>query len=436
MEAALATPRRADAEDAIRQGYNILILSDRDVSAGAAADPGAARHRRRAPAPGAQGPAHQRRASSSRPAPRARCTTSRCSPATAPRRSTRTSRWRRSPTLADGRARGVDRQGVAEALHQGDLQGPQQGDVQDGHLDLPVVLRRADLRGRRPAAGVRRQVLHRHREQRRGHRPVRGRRGVRAPAPRSRSATIRCCATRSTPGGEYAYRDPRRGAHVDAGLDRQAAARDARRTATRRTRNTRRSSTTRAAAEDAARPVRVPRRPRDAGPARRGRARRGDRQALRHRRDEPRLDLDRGAHDARHRDEPHRRQVEHRRGRRGRGRYAPSAASGDVAGRRHRGAIASTRRCRPATACARRSSRSRRAASASPPSTWRPPTRSRSRWRRAPSPARAGSCPVTRCPSTSPSCASTAHSLGYIEMGVKPGIVFTSLMSSPRSSSS
>ena len=41
-------------------------------------------------------------------------------------------------------------------------------------------------------------------------------------------------------GGEYQYRDPRRGAHVDAGLDRQAAARGARRTATRRTRSTRR----------------------------------------------------------------------------------------------------------------------------------------------------------------------------------------------------
>ncbi len=33
------------------------------------------------------------------------------------------------------------------------------------------------------------------------------------------------------------------------------------------------------------------------------------------------------------------------------------------------------------------------------------PTRSRSRWRRAPSPARAASCPATRCPNTSPSCA-------------------------------
>ena len=73
-----------------------------------------------------------------------------------------------------------------------------------------------------------------------------------------------------------------------------------------------------AQAEDAARPVRVQDRRAHAGAARRGRAGEGDRQALRHRRDEPRLDLDRGAHHARGRDEPHRRQVEHRRRRRGR----------------------------------------------------------------------------------------------------------------------
>ena len=42
--------------------------------------------------------------------------------------------------------------GVGQALHQGDRQGAAQGDVQDGHLDLPVLLRRADLRGGRPAA--------------------------------------------------------------------------------------------------------------------------------------------------------------------------------------------------------------------------------------------------------------------------------------------
>ena len=58
----------------------------------------------------------------------------------------------------------------------------------------------------------------------------------------------------------------------------------------------------------------------------------------------------------------------------------------------------STRRARhrarrQATRCARRSSRSPPAASASRPSTWRPPTRSRSRWRRAPSPAKGGQLP-------------------------------------------
>jgi glutamate synthase (NADPH/NADH) large chain len=36
------------------------------------------------------------------------------------------------------------------ALHQGDRQGHPQGDVEDGHLDLPVLLRRADLRRGRP----------------------------------------------------------------------------------------------------------------------------------------------------------------------------------------------------------------------------------------------------------------------------------------------
>ena len=71
-----------------------------------------------------------------------------------------------------------------------------------------------------------------------------------------------------------------------------------------------------------------------------------DRPALRDRRDELRLDQPRGAHDAGDRDEPHRRQVEHRRGRRG-GRSASS-------------------RCRTAIRCARRSSRSPRAGSASP----------------------------------------------------------------------
>ena len=40
----------------------------------------------------------------------------------------------------------------AEELHQGGRQGHAEGDVQDGHLDLPVLLRRADLRRGRPVS--------------------------------------------------------------------------------------------------------------------------------------------------------------------------------------------------------------------------------------------------------------------------------------------
>ena len=81
-----------------------------------------------------------------------------------------------------------------------------------------------------------------------------------------------------------------------------------------------------------------------AGADRGGRAGGEHRQAVRDRRHVVRLDLARGAHHARHRDEPHRRQVEHRRGRRGGG---PLQAAAE-------------RRL----ACARRSSRWRPAASA------------------------------------------------------------------------
>ncbi len=80
-------------------------------------------------------------------------------------------------------------------------------------------------------------------------------------------------------------------------------------------------------------------------------------QALRHRRDEPRLDLDRGAHDARDRDEPHRRQVEHRRGRRGRRALSRRNARRPERdqGRRHAGRHARTRAHR-----ARRAAQGRR----------------------------------------------------------------------------
>ena len=103
------------------------------------------------------------------------------------------------------------------------------------------------------------------------------------------------------------------------------------------------------------------------------------------RRDELRLDQPRGAHDAGDRDEPHRRQVEHRRGRRG-GRALQAAAErrldalGDQAGR-----LGPVRRHH-------RIPRQRRRAC-------------RSRWRRAPSPAKAANCPAARSTRRSPGCA-------------------------------
>ncbi len=98
---------------------------------------------------------------------------------------------------------------------------------------------------------------------------------------------------------------------------RCAAARRSRSTASTRRRSTRTPRARRrcAACCRSARPT--ARRGLARDPARAGRAGERDRQALLHRRDEPRLDLARGARDARDRDEPPRRALEHGRGRRG-----------------------------------------------------------------------------------------------------------------------
>ena len=68
-------------------------------------------------------------------------------------------------------ARQARQEGSRQALHQGDRQGPAQGDVQDGHLDLSVLLRRADFRRGRAEGRIRRQVFHRHGNPDRGRRP-------------------------------------------------------------------------------------------------------------------------------------------------------------------------------------------------------------------------------------------------------------------------
>ena len=99
--AGLAQAPRADLHPGVG-GHRGRRPADRAVAArrheGLRADPVAAAHRRRPPAPGpASAPAPASGSSSSR-ATRARCTTSRCSSATARPRSTPTSRWPPSRT--------------------------------------------------------------------------------------------------------------------------------------------------------------------------------------------------------------------------------------------------------------------------------------------------------------------------------------------------
>ena len=111
----------------------------------------------------------------------------------------------------------------------------------------------------------------------------------------------------------------------------------------------------------------------------------------------------RGARDAGGGDEPHRRQVEHRRRRRGRAPLSRELRGipikdGDTLRSRHR---RRSRRRHPAEgrrfAALEDQAGGVRRASASRRNIWSSPTRSRSRWRRARSPAKAASCRDTRC---------------------------------------
>ena len=242
--------------------------------------------------------------------------------------------------------RGAHARGSGQALHQGDRQGPAQGHVEDGHLDLSVLLRRADLRCGGPQVRFRRQIFHRHQHPGRG----RGTGGDRARDRRAaQPSLLRCaCVARGARGRRrICLSRARRGAYVAAASGRRSAACRPWQPAREVPRLRQADQRADRAAADAARHVPHQDRRGDgpqADPARSGRARQGYRQALLHRGHVVRLDQPRGAHHARHRHEPHRRQVEHRRRRRG----SPTATS----------------RCRTATRCARRSSRWPRAASA------------------------------------------------------------------------
>ena len=243
------------------------------------------------------------------------------------------------------------REGNRQALHQVDRQGPAQGDVQDGHLHLSVLLRRADFRRGRPASRISSANIS----------PAPPPASKASAWPRSRrrrcgatatpSAMRRSIATALDVGGEYAVARARRGSRLDR-------ARRCRRCSTRCAATCRTSTAPSPSVSTSS--------PSGCSPsaACSGSSRREDDgrkpvpieevepaknivQALRDRRHVVRLDLARGAYHARHRHEPHRRQVEHRRRRRG-GRPLQAAAErrfhalGDQAGRlrplrRHRG---------------------------------------------------------------------------------------------------
>ena len=275
----------------------------------ARADPVAAGRRRRPPAPRARGHAPARR-------PGRRVRRAARGP---PHRDADRLRRRRGQPVPDARiagrprrdgphARRDGRQREREAPGQGDRQGPAEDDLEDGHLDDPVLLRRADLRGGRPRRRPRRPVLHRHAVAHRRHRRrdarARGARPPRArlrPQPRARPAAGRrrlpLAPRRRAPRLEP---DDRRTLQNAVGLNPDAEPGPVSYEEFADAVNDEAAGRRRCAACWTSSP-----------PAARSRSTRSsrqrDRQALLDRRDEPRLDLARGARDAGDRDEPPRR---------------------------------------------------------------------------------------------------------------------------------
>ena len=190
---------------------------------GARADPVAARGLGAAPPSGARGHAaagraHRRVRGAAQRAQR--------------RRARRLRRGRREPVPDARDARRArrprpaaardDEGGRAAPRDQGDRQGAAEDDLEDGHLDDPVVLRRPDLRGDRALARARRPLLHRHAVAHRRHRD-RGARPRHARPPRARLPRH---AGRAAAGdGALRLAARRRAPPVEPGDDRAAPAR-------------------------------------------------------------------------------------------------------------------------------------------------------------------------------------------------------------------
>ena len=170
---------RRHASEAIAEGHNIVILSDRGPQRAGSAHPGAAGgvgH----PAP----PAERRLAHEGQPDHRVG-RAARGAPLL-PADRLRRERDQPVPRVRDDprpAPPGVDHrrpQRGREALRQGRQQGHRQGDLQDGDLDDPELPRRAGLRGAGTVAGLRRRVLHRHAHAVGRHRHRRGGQGSEA----------------------------------------------------------------------------------------------------------------------------------------------------------------------------------------------------------------------------------------------------------------
>ena len=186
----------ARAEGAVREGVNIIILSDRMAGSDRIPIPSLLGLRRRAPSSDPHGIAHLGR-SRRRIRRAARSASLRLSGRLRRRGDQSVSGVRDHHRDEGPAARFARRLRDRQALHQVDRQGPVEGDVQDGHLDLPVLLRRADLRRRRAEGRFRRQVFRRHPYPDRGRRASpRSPRKPRA-ATRTRSATRRSTRPRS-----------------------------------------------------------------------------------------------------------------------------------------------------------------------------------------------------------------------------------------------
>ena len=386
------------AVDAISSGHNILIITDRRMDREDASRSGAAGAVGHPPPPGARGPAHH-----GRPGGR-----DRLGARGAPLRGAgRLRRRGRAPVPGDGDAGRAARQDLPGALsrreghlqlRQGHRQGSVEDHVEDGRVHLHVLLRRA--RCSRPSAWRRASST------------------KYFPAPRRRWVASACsrwpkkpCACTATPSATtrcwpHARRrrrirlaHPRRG-HMwtpDAIAKLQHSTRSA---TLRHLRNTPDHQRPEQAPHDAARPVRV-QRSIPAGPsARRGRAGRPRSSSAspparcRSARSAP------GARDAGHGDEPHRRQEQHRRRRRG-GRAlphelkaSPPAPRSRVVGAKVIEADYAMKEGDSLRSKIKQVASGRFGVTAE--YLVSTPTRSRSRWPRAPNPARAASCPAAR----------------------------------------